>query len=157
MPWSGAETAPAACPTAAVLRPLSRTVVFNSPGMAVTPTDVMFYGILSEVDVKCETSGDALHASLDVIIAAERGPSTRGNSVDFTYFVAVLGPGDTILSKKSFGIRVGVDQNEKRGGVTDHFDELIPLRGIPAASLRIVAGFQQSPQIIEFYRHYSGH
>ncbi|MGH7095073.1 MAG: hypothetical protein ACREFB_16280 [Stellaceae bacterium] len=146
----------AACPSAVILHPLANTAIFSKPGMGMRPTDVRFYGILSEIDAKCDVQSDALHVSLAVIIAAERGPATRGNTTDFTYFLAVVGPGNQILSKRSFGVRVDIPQNAKRAGVTDHFDETIPLGGRAPSALRIIAGFQQTPQDVDFYQHFRG-
>ncbi len=157
MPFSSSSNAPAqACPTTAILRPLASTAMFSKAGTGMRPTDVAFYGILSEVDAKCETSGDTLRAKLDVIIAAERAAAGRGESVDLTYFVAVVGLDQTILSKKSFAVRVPLPDTAKRGGVTDHIEELIALGGRPAADLSIVLGFQHSPQAIDFYEHFRG-
>ena len=64
----------AACPTAAVLRPLSQTAVFR-PGAAPQPTNVAFYGILTDVEAKCDRAAGAVRASLDVVIIGERGPA----------------------------------------------------------------------------------
>jgi hypothetical protein len=152
---SGDESA-AACPAAAVLKPLSQTAIFTRPDLGMRPTDVVYYGILSEVDAKCSTNGDTLHASLDVVIAAERGPATRGDSVDLTYFLAVVGPGENVLSKTSYGVRVEVPHDAKRGGINDHFETNIPLGGQAPGALQIVAGFQQSPQVVDFYQHFRG-
>jgi hypothetical protein len=146
----------AACPGAAVLKPLSQTATFTGPGNGMRPTDVVYYGILSEVDAKCVTNGDTVHASLDVVIAAERGPATKGDSVDLTYFLAVVGPGENILSKKSYGVRVEVPHDAKRAGMNDHIEADIPLGGQAAGALQIVAGFQQTPQTIDFYQHFRG-
>jgi hypothetical protein len=157
LPFSkSADESAAACPAAVVLKPLGQTAVFNTPDMAARPTDVMYYGILSEVDARCVTSGDTLQASLDVILAAERGPATKGDSADFTYFIAVLGPGDQLLGKKSYGVRIGMPQEARRAGVTDHIEAEIPLGGQAPGSLRIVAGFQQTPQAVNFYQHFRG-
>lgn len=156
MPFSKSEDTAAACPAAVVLKPLAQTAVFSTPDMAARPTDVMYYGILSEIDAKCSTSGDTLQASLDVILAAERGPATKGDSVDFTYFIAVLGPNDQVLGKKSYGVRISVPNEARRAGINDHIEAQIPLGGQAPGSLRIVAGFQQSPQDVEFYQHFRG-
>ena len=43
----------AACPTTAILQPLSQTAVF-APGSPAQPLGVAFYGILSDAEVKCE-------------------------------------------------------------------------------------------------------
>jgi hypothetical protein len=156
LPFSKSDESAAACPAAVVLKPISQAATFNTAEMGARPTDVMYYGILSEVDAKCSTSGDTLQASLDVILAAERGPATKGDSVDFTYFIAVVGPGDQILGKKTYGIRINVPQTSKRAGVTDHIDASIPLGGQAPGALRIVAGFQQTPQVVDFYQHFRG-
>jgi hypothetical protein len=156
LPFTKSDDTAAACPAAVVLKSLAQTAVFSTPDMAARPTDVMYYGILSEVDAKCSTSGDTLQASLDVVLAAERGPATKGDSVDFTYFIAVLGPGDQIIGKKTYGVRVNVPQEAKRAGIDDHIEAQIPLGGQAPGSLRIVAGFQQTPQAVSFYEHFRG-
>jgi hypothetical protein len=156
LPFSHSDESAAACPAAVVLKPLAQTAVFNNTAMGMRPTDVMYYGILSEIDAKCSTSGDTLQASLDVVLAAERGPATKGDSVDFTYFIAVVGPGEQILGKKSYGVRISVPQDRKRAGVTDHIEAQIPLGGQAPGAIRIVAGFQQTPQDVDFYEHFRG-
>jgi hypothetical protein len=156
LPFSKSDESAAACPAAVVLKPIAQAATFNNAGMGMRPTDVMYYGILSEIDAKCATNGDTLQASLDVILAAERGPATKGDSVDFTYFIAVLGPNDQILGKKSYGVRINVPQTSKRAGVTDHIEAQIPLGGQAPGALRIVAGFQQTPQDVDFYEHFRG-
>lgn len=145
-----------ACPTAAILRPLSQTAVF-APGAGRQPTNVAFYGVLSEVESKCERVGDAVRASLDVVVVGERGPSAGGaTTVDLQYFVAVTAPDQTILSKRALPVRIAVPADARRAGVTDHVVETIPLGGRPAGDLNIVLGFQQSPDVVEFYKHFRG-
>ena len=146
----------AACPTTAILRPLAQTAVF-APGAERQPVGVAFYGILSDVSAKCDRSGDALQVSLDVVMIGERGPSVgAANSIDLQYFVAVTGPGQAILSKRSLPIHIDIPAGTKRAGVTDHLQEAIPLGGRSPGDLNIVLGFQQSPDVVEFYRHYRG-
>jgi hypothetical protein len=157
--FSSSETkgAPAAaCPTTAILRPLSQTAVF-APGAERQPVGVAFYGILSDVSAKCDRSGDALQVSLDVVMIGERGPSVgTANGVDLQYFVAVTGPNQAILSKRSLPIHIDIPAGARRAGVTDHLQESIPLSGRSPGDLSIVLGFQQSPDVVEFYRHFRG-
>jgi hypothetical protein len=40
--------------------------------------------------------------------------------------------------------------------VTDHIEETIPLAGRPPGELSIVLGFQQTSEIVEFYRNFRG-
>ncbi len=118
---------------------------------------VAFYGILSDVSVRCDQSGDALRASLDVIVIGERGPAAGGGTgVDLQYFVAVTGPGQAILSKRSFAVHIAIPANARRAGVTDHIKETIPLAGQRPGDLSIVLGFQQSPDVVDFYEHFRG-
>jgi hypothetical protein len=153
---SESEQKPAAsCPTAALLRPLAQTAVF-APDAPTQPMGVTFYGVLSEVTVKCERAGDALRASLDVVLIGERGPASKGDSLNLQYFVAVTAPDQTILSKRSFPVQLAIPPGAKRAGVTDHIEETIPLGGRPVGDLSIVVGFQQSPDVIEFYKHFRG-
>jgi hypothetical protein len=153
---SGPPPSGAACTNAVILHPLAQTAVF-APGAARQPMGVAFYGVLSEVDGRCEVAGGALHASLDVVVIGERGPSARGgDGVDLQYFVAVTGAGQAVLSKRSFPVRIAIPADAKRAGVTDHIEEMIPLAGQSPGDLSIVLGFQQSPEVVDFYRHFRG-
>ena len=138
-----------------ILRSLSNTAVFG-PAEQRRPDNVAFYGLLSEADLKCEFAGDAVRMNLDVVIVGERGPAGKADSVDFQYFVAVTGPDQAILSKKPFPIRITFDTPQKRAGVTDHIQQTIPLGGLKAADLSVYIGFQQSPEVVEFYKRFRG-
>ena len=158
LPFSTASSGPPAvsCPTAAILRPLAQTAVF-APGAARQPMSVAFYGILSDVEAKCDRVGDALRVSLDIIVVGERGPAGgKADGLDVQYFVAVTGPDQTILSKRSYPVHIAISADSRRAGVTDHIEETIPLAGRPPGDLNIVLGFQQSPEIVDFYRHFRG-
>ncbi len=115
--WFSSSSPPAeACPSAVILRSLANTAVFG-PSPQRRPENVAFYGLLSEVDRKCEYTGDAVRVSLDVIVVGQRGPAAHGDVVDLTYFVAVTGPGQTIISKKPFTDRIVFDHDQIRSGV----------------------------------------
>jgi hypothetical protein len=144
-----------ACPSAVVLRPLSNTAVFG-PAPERRPDNVAFYGLLSEADVKCEYTGDTMRITLDAVVVGERGPAARGDSVDLQYFVAVTGPDQAILDKKPLAVRIAFEPTQKRSGVTDHIEETIPLGGRKGADLNILLGFQQSPEVVDFYKHFRG-
>lgn len=121
------------------------------------PTGVAFYGILSEVDIKCSRAGDVLRASLDLVIIGERGPAAGGaTELDLHYFIAVTGPDQTILSKRTLPVHITIPANARRGGVTDRVEETIALAGRPPGQLNIVIGFQQGAEVVEFYRNFQG-
>jgi hypothetical protein len=144
-----------ACPSAVVLRPLSNTAIFGAAPER-RPENVAFYGLLSEADIKCEYSGGTMKVALDAIIVGERGPASKGDVVDLPYFVAVTGPDQSIISKRPFMVRIVFDGSQKRAGVTDHIEETIPLDGRQVSDLNVVLGFQQSPEVVDFYKHFRG-
>ncbi|HEV2100195.1 MAG TPA: hypothetical protein VGR45_14890 [Stellaceae bacterium] len=155
--WFSSSSSPpaATCPNAVILRSLANTAVFGA-ATARNPENVAFYGLLSEVDRKCDISGDVMHLSLDVIVIGQRGPAGRADSVDFSYFVAVTGPDQSIISKQPFGVRIGFEPNQIRAGVTDHIEETVALAGRKATDLNVLLGFQQSPDVVDFYKHFRG-
>lgn len=153
---SGKDETPAVgCPAAAILRPLSQTAVF-APGANPQPMGVAFYGVLSEVNAKCERAGDAVRVALDVVVVGERGPAAKSEAVDLQYFVAVTGADQSIISKRSFPVQITIPPGTRRAGVTDHIEETIPLGGRPASELNIVLGFQQGPEVVDFYKRFRG-
>jgi len=143
------------CPSAVILRPLANAAVFG-PAPERSPQNVAFYGLLSEVDRKCEYTGDAVRMSLDVIVVGQRGPAGKADAVDLSYFVAVTGPNRAILSKKPFAVHIAFGPDQTRAGVTDHIEEAIPLAGQKGTDLNVVLGFQQSPDVVDFYKHFRG-
>jgi len=153
---SSKSTSAEACPTAVILRPLAQTAVFG-PGPERRPENVAFYGILSEVNLKCEPSGDAVRIVLDTVVAAERGPAARGDTVDLQYFATVTAPDQSILrSPPPQMVRIEVTGGQKRAAVDDHIETTIPLGGHKASDLNVDIGFNQSPEVIEFYRRFRG-
>jgi hypothetical protein len=146
-----------ACPVAVILHPLANTAVFGGQGSGdLKPINVAWYGIYSDISVSCTMANGTLHASLDSVIVAERGPATRGNDVDLNYFVSLTGSDQAILGKKSFSVHVTVPDKAKRGGVDDHVEVAFAIGGRPVSDLSITVGFQQSPQSIEFYKNFRG-
>jgi len=152
---SSSRSAAEACPTAVVLRPLSNTAVFG-PAPEHRPDNVAFYGLLSEADLKCDYTAEGVRLALDTIVIGERGPAAKGDAVDLQYFVSVTGPDQSIISKKPFAVRIAFDDTQKRAGVTDHIEETIPLGGQKGADLNVLLGFQQSPEVVDFYKHFRG-
>jgi hypothetical protein len=138
-----------------ILKPLANTAVFGA-ALERRPDNVAFYGLLSEVESKCEYSGDAVRMVFDVILVAERGPANKGDVADLTYFVAVTGPDQSILGKDPLSVRIVFNGPQKRAAVTDHFEKTISLAGRKGSDLTVVLGFQQSPEVVDFYKHFRG-
>ena len=140
----------------AILRPLAQTAVF-APGAAQQPAGVAFYGILSEVESKCVRSGDAALVTLDTVLIGERGPAAgAASAVDLQYFIGVAGPDDTILFKRTLPVQIAVPAGTRRAGINDHVEEWVPLAGRPPAEVRVLLGFQQSPEVVQFYKNFRG-
>lgn len=161
MPFGGKkadQSAAQACPVAVILKPLANTAVFRpGTGPDPKPIDVGFYGIFSDISATCQPAGDALRVSIDSVIAAERGSATaQGNDVELGYFVSLTAGDQTVLGKKSFGVRVSIPERARRGGVSDHVEVVFPTGGRPISDLQITAGFQQSQQAIQYYKNFRG-
>ena len=145
------------CPAAVILHPLANTAVFNPTATGdLKPLDVTWYGVYSDMSVSCTITGDTLHAVIDNVIVAERGPAAKGNDVDFNYFVSLTGPNQVILGKKSLAVHVTVPDKAKRSGVNDHVELAFAMGGHPVADLNITAGFLQTPQAIQYYKNFRG-
>ncbi len=145
-----------ACPSAVILRPLAQTAVFGAAQQR-RPENVAFYGILSEVDSSCELSADTVRMKLDVIVIGERGPAAgKADAVDLTYFVAATGPDETVLSKKALAVHIPFEAGQRRSGITDHIEETVALGGRTPSDVSVVLGFQQSPEVVDFYKHFRG-
>ena len=154
-PFSSSAPAINPCPSTIILRPLANTAVF-APGRPPRPENVAFYGVLDDVSSKCDLAGDNAHVALDAIVIGQRGPAAKSDAVDLDYFVAVTGPGGAILAKKPFAVHIAFDNDKLRAGVTDHIEETIPLAGHKPSELQLVLGFQQSPEAVDFYKHFRG-
>jgi hypothetical protein len=151
---SGPAAAPA-CPVAAILRPLANTVAFGT-GTEQKPLYIAWSGIFSDITASCRLEGDILHASLDNVIIADRGPAGRNNDVDFNYFVALTASDQSILGKKLFAVHVTVAPDAKRSGVTDHVEVAFSTGGRPLSDLNLMVGFQLTPDTVQFYKNYRG-
>jgi hypothetical protein len=150
------ETPARACPGAVILRPLRNMAIFAPAAGERRPEDVAFYGLLDEVDSQCTYTGQSVVMKLDVIVIGQRGPMAKGDAIDLDYFVAVTAPQQTILSKTPFRVHIVFDPNAVRAGVTDHIEEVIPLAGHRGSDLTLNLGFQQSPEVVDFYQRFRG-
>jgi hypothetical protein len=150
---SEAPPAAPACPVTAVLKPVANTVAF-APGADRKPIYVAWYGLFSDISSSCTLTGATLHAALDNVIVAERGPAARDNDVNLNYFVALTGPDQAILGKKTFSVHLTVPPAEKRAAVNDHVEVAFNTGGRPIADLTIMVGMQSPPEIVDFYKHY---
>lgn len=155
VPWTGKSAPKEACPETVILNPLANTATF-APGLERRPRNVAFYGILSEVDSRCEYLKGGVRMKLKVIVIGQRGPAAKGKSVSFDYFVAVVGPDQGIRSKHPFRVRIVFPPGKIRAGVSDRIEEFIPLQGRKGSNLSLYFGFQQSPEVVEFYHHFHG-
>jgi hypothetical protein len=154
LPWSHKPAE--ACPAAVILEPLKHTAVLAA-GRQPIPQNVAFYGIIDEVDSQCEYVSGAVRMKLAVVVIGERAPAAvAAKAVDLDYFLAVTGPGQTILSKTPFRVHIVFPPDKPRAGVTDHIEETIPLNGLKGSELTVDVGFQQSPEVVDFYRHFRG-
>ena len=68
----------------------------------------------------------------------------------------MTGPDQAILSKKTFTVRIAFEPDQVHAGVTDHIVETIPLASHKGTDLSLLLGFQQTPDAVDFYKHFRG-
>ena len=72
------------------------------------------------------------------------------------YFAAVADSASGSAASASSGHSAKTRTSGKRSGVTDHIEETIALGGRQGTDLNIVVGFQQSPEVVDFYKKFRG-
>src|SRR5262249_36218936 len=142
-----------ACPSAVILRPLANTAIFAA-GPGRRPENVAFYGLLSDAESSCSGAGQSVLMKLDVIVIGQRGPASRGDSVASDSLAAAPPPEQPIPKKKPSGGPIGFKPTQTRAGVTDHIETATPPAGHAPADLTLDVGFQQPPDVVDFYKRF---
>ena len=53
-------------------------------------------------------------------------------------------------------MQIAVPAGGRRAGITDHVEEWVPLAGRSPGEVRVLLGFQQSPEAVQFYKNFRG-
>lgn len=149
---SSCNRTPPACPGATIIGDGSTVTKFREgPGRDLT--DVVAEGQIVDIAVECGYDRRGVDVTLQVAIAATRGPADRSRKAEFDYFVAITDAQRNILAKEVFRVQFQFPPNQQRVGQVEEIEPRIPLKDrAEGVSYQIVVGFQLTPEEIEWNR-----
>ena len=75
----------------------------------------------------------------------QRGPALEGDRVNVTYFIATIGPDQTILDKQTFEAEVLFPEGRQVAGIFEALTLRIPIASAADALPELYVGFQLDP------------
>jgi len=136
------------CPSSAPTPGLDVAPLFSGPGR--TRDDVATAARILAVKDSCSEEDKGIRVDVTVAFSIVRASPQVQNS-QFTYFVAVVDGASNILSEQRFGLAAHFAGNENFLATTENITVHLPVKRVAAgADYRIVAGFQLTPDQIQF-------
>ncbi len=90
-------------------------------------TDVAFRARLADVNAACEADEEEVELTLQVIVAASRGPANASGNATFDYFVAVATQTEEVLNRQAYQVTIPFEGNRTNVGLIEEVDVTIPL------------------------------
>ena len=141
-----------ACPQVAILRDLAEQTQFR-PGQGRDLTDVVSRAELADFSGSCAYHDGSVDVQVKLTLAAEKGPALRGQSTDYTYFVAITDPSGAPIAKQEFKTSVDFKPNVTRAGSVEELTQDIPLaKPDDGRNYRVLLGFQLTEDQLAFNR-----
>jgi hypothetical protein len=138
-----------ACPDAVILADAKRITQFR-PGPGRDLTDIEFEGEIARISGACAYGKRDLTVTLVADLVATRGPAARGEQATLPFFVAIADEARNVVAKQVFESAIPVPRGQRRAGVREEIEQVIPLSpDEPAPYYEIVVGFQLSPEQLE--------
>ena len=145
---------PGPCPRVSVLGDAAKLVLFR-PGPGRDLIDIEFEGEITPLGGGCNyvDRNRVIEMRLELRIAALRGPAAVGPTVEFPYFVAIVGPDQTILVKQVFRSPIAFEKNRRRAGALEQTDQTIPMQaGQTGSDFEVLIGFQLTAAQLDYNR-----
>jgi len=148
------------CPRAAVIADAVTLTQFK-PGAGGDPIDVDFTTEISDLSSGCQfkqISEDKydLVVAVAPVLNTTRGPANEDREAQFTYFVSLVGPDQSILVKQPFDQVISFIGNQRRvqtrlndPPITIDIPDIIPTTAI---NYEILIGMQLTPEQLEYNR-----
>lgn len=114
---------------------------------------------LNQIESRCEYGPKSVALDVKLAFEAELGKSAKLRQSDrpsfsYPYFVAVVGPDDTILAKEIFAVPVSFKKNEDTHTVYEALRQIIPLRNsYEGQYFTLMAGFQLDDDQLRYNRN----
>jgi hypothetical protein len=136
------ETVLAPCPRVTILAD-GADVSRYRPGAPPDLAALLADGRIAGVNASCDyVRGGGVEVKVSVLMDVERGPATRGNRVDFPWFLAVTSGDDSqLVERKDARLLVTFDGNQTRARVTTAPESIIFPAGRNPAEYRVRVSF----------------
>ena len=140
---------PPPCLPVVVLRDAAEVVRYR-PGAGRDLTDVIDRATFRQFGTKCDYEKDRVEVDLVVDIIAEQGPAASSREIRAPYFVAVVDVDGNILAKEVFESVIQLEEGQRRGGVREETEQIVPL-ATPndRRHYEIMIGFQLTREQLE--------
>ncbi len=143
------------CPSADVTGQLGTVSRFRGEGGNFA--DLAYHATLTNVKGSCDLDDDGVTIDVAVTVLAEIGPAATSRTAEFPYFVAIVGPNNTVITKRIFDDTLTFADGQRRAGATDHLTQRIPLRDPHnAPEVHIFMGFQLTKDELAYNRTHGG-
>ncbi|MCZ6765059.1 MAG: hypothetical protein O7C63_09020 [Alphaproteobacteria bacterium] len=143
----GSERAvPPPCPPVILIDDTEELTKFL-PGPGRDLIDVVLQAEITGFSGECETTRERdgsglVEMTLNVVFAVTRGPATRDDVGEFTYFVAIIDGRDRIMRKAMFPVAVRFGGNNTIRPNDTVFQEFELAPGEPGDAYTVIVGFQ---------------
>ena len=141
-----------ACPQVSVLNAPGELTRF-SDGKIGTLSNVLFLARIEVLGGHCDIEKEAVFVTTDARLIVIRGPAETKREVKFVFFVAILNGQREVIMREAFPIILTFEESERRFEFEDSVTVQIDLQpNVDPASYSIYAGFEMSPEELEFNR-----
>jgi hypothetical protein len=145
------------CPAVQALPEVSRITRFMDETKPVL-ADLVTTATLSSVSTSCVSSGNSVTVELSLSFDGTLGPAgQKENTVEatysFPYFIAVVNPSGTIMSKDVFALGITYGKGQTAIGKPEVIRQIIPVAaGTGANAYQIMVGFQLTDAELAYNR-----
>ncbi|MGI9128991.1 MAG: hypothetical protein ACR2IG_12330 [Roseomonas sp.] len=147
---SSQEKVLAPCPRVTILADGADITRFR-PGAPPDLAAMLVDGRIAGVDVTCDyVRGGGVEVKIATLMDVERGPATRGNRAELTWFLAVTSGDDSqLVERKDARLLVNFEGNQTRARVTSPPETLVFPAGRSAAEYRVRVSFALSAEELD--------
>ncbi len=141
---------PPICPQVAIIHDLD--LLRDYGGDDADESRLVAAGRMLAVDGTCEYRDNGVDVTFDLTMAAMRGPSLGGSRVSLPYFVAVVAPDKTVLSKDSLNAAFAFASDKSVADRAEPIHVFIPLPKSQQQTgplYQVLTGFQLTKEQVE--------
>lgn len=140
------------CPGIGFMEFADSAAFFANAAQKPTPDDVAVYATMRNLAGACESSVNErikIEFAFDLIAQKNKidYPATQQN---LSYFVAVLGPGETVLQRQNFYVTLDFGKEVAASSYEEQMVDLPLAAGTNPQSYNIVVGFALTPEQLSF-------